>query len=100
MNGCHFGEGFQLVVSQIDGMYLAKDPSLAAHLKKAKELIASFEKVMLQQLPRDENSHADALVNVASNVHMEGNWSILVAIFEKQSFVLPEVYTVQLDDSV
>lgn len=62
----------QLVVSQVHGMYLAKGLTMVIYLKKARELIARFEVVNFQKLPKEENSHADALVNVASNVHVNG----------------------------
>lgn len=43
-------------------------------------------------MPKDENSHTAALVNVVSNVNVEGRWTTPVAILEEQSIVFPEVY--------
>lgn len=40
----------QLVVSQMQGTYLAKDLTMGANMKKMKELMVNFEIANLQQL--------------------------------------------------
>ena len=56
----------QLVVNQIQGTYQTQYLKMTAYLKKAIELKESFMEVKIQQIPRDENSHADALENLDS----------------------------------
>lgn len=75
----------QLVVNQVNGSYAEKDPTMAAYLQKVKELLVPFEKFKLKQLPREENSHADALANIASAVHSVGKRSIPVEFLEERS---------------
>ena len=54
----------QLVVRQLEGSYEAKDPRMTAYLKKVKELRSTFDDFNIQQIPRSENGHADALANL------------------------------------
>ena len=39
---------------------------MVAYLNKTKDLLAQFDKYTLQQVPRDQNSNADALDKLAS----------------------------------
>ena len=39
---------------------------MVAYLNKMKDLLAQFDKYSLQQVPRDQNSNADALAKLAS----------------------------------
>ena len=39
---------------------------MVAYLNKTKDLLAQFKKFTLQQIPRDQNSNADALAKLAS----------------------------------
>ncbi|XP_057790809.1 uncharacterized protein LOC131007914 [Salvia miltiorrhiza] len=58
----------QLVVNQMQGSYQAKDAKMIAYLSKTKELQLSFEEFTLSQVPRGDNSHADALTNLGSSI--------------------------------
>ena len=58
----------QMVVNPIQGTYQAWDLKMTAYLKKAIILKESFNEANIQQIPRDENSYADALVNLGSVV--------------------------------
>ncbi|XP_057791071.1 uncharacterized protein LOC131008197 [Salvia miltiorrhiza] len=58
----------QLVVNQMQGSYQAKDAKMIAYLGKTKELQLSFEDFTLSQVPRGDNSHADALANLGSSI--------------------------------
>ena len=56
----------QLVVNQVLGEYQARGLKMVAYLNKTRDLLAQFEKYTLQQIPRDQNSNADALAKLAS----------------------------------
>ncbi|XP_057780030.1 uncharacterized protein LOC130998612 [Salvia miltiorrhiza] len=58
----------QLVVNQIQGAYQAKDAKMVTYLGKVKELQSSFEEFTIAQVPRGDNSHADALANLGSSI--------------------------------
>ncbi|KAL5847401.1 hypothetical protein ACOSQ3_010925 [Xanthoceras sorbifolium] len=56
----------QLIVKQLQGSYQARDLKMSAYLTLVKELQASFESFDIEQIPRSENTHADALANLGS----------------------------------
>ena len=60
----------QLVVNQMNDTYQTRDLKMTNYLKKAMELKEHFNKVNIEQIPRDENSHTDALANLDSAVQV------------------------------
>ncbi|XP_062103959.1 uncharacterized protein LOC133815088 [Humulus lupulus] len=58
----------QLVVNQMQGSYQARDNKMTAYLNKTKELQSVFDEFTINQVPRRENSHADALANLGSSI--------------------------------
>ncbi|CAL8990767.1 unnamed protein product [Prunus brigantina] len=69
----------QLVVHQVNQNFIAKDVSMTAYLQHTRHLLTTFNAYLISQVPRSENSHADALARLASaieqgigrNIHME-----------------------------
>ncbi|XP_022880881.1 uncharacterized protein LOC111398180 [Olea europaea var. sylvestris] len=61
----------QLIVNQVSGSFTTKDSSMVAYLKLVKDLIPQFERFKLIQVPRLENTHADALSKFASSKDFE-----------------------------
>lgn len=55
-----------LVINQIKGEWDTKHPSLIPYKDFARRLLASFDKVELHHIPREENQMADALATLAS----------------------------------
>lgn len=53
----------ELVFYQLNGGYRVKNPNLVELWRKAKELEEKFPKVIYKHIPREKNTHADALVN-------------------------------------
>ncbi|KAL0361046.1 UNVERIFIED_CONTAM: hypothetical protein Sradi_3789100 [Sesamum radiatum] len=51
----------QLVAMQIEGAYETRERFFILYLKKAKEMIAKFDRCAIQQIPRCENDKANAL---------------------------------------
>ncbi|KAI5342892.1 hypothetical protein L3X38_010768 [Prunus dulcis] len=56
----------QLVVHQVNQDFTAKDASMTAYLQHARHLLATFHAHSIRQVPRSEDSHADALARLAS----------------------------------
>ncbi|KAI5350779.1 hypothetical protein L3X38_003670 [Prunus dulcis] len=54
----------QLVVHQVNQDFTAKDASMTAYLQHARHLLATFHSHTIKQVPRSENSHADALASL------------------------------------
>jgi len=57
----------QLIVNQVKGLYQTRDEKMAAYLKKVKEALEKFATFDIQQVPRAENSNADALARLATS---------------------------------
>ena len=55
----------QLVVSQLNGIYKVKNSKIRELVIKVHELEAAFGKIIYYHIPREENSDADKLVNMA-----------------------------------
>ena len=54
-----------LVVEQLNRNYKVKDATLAQLFTKVWNLTHDFQRVTFSHIPREENAHADALVNAA-----------------------------------
>ncbi len=55
----------ELLVRQLEGRYRVKSPGLLPLHREARELIARFERVRIEHVPRERNREADALANRA-----------------------------------
>ncbi len=49
----------QLILRQLEGKYAVKAPGLKPKFAEAKALLAQFDKVRLEWIPRDQNGAAD-----------------------------------------
>ncbi|XP_057738155.1 uncharacterized protein LOC130955332 [Arachis stenosperma] len=67
----------QVVTSQVNGSYQAKDPLLQKYLEKVKSLSQKFEEVTVHHVPRERNTRADLLSKLASTKPGEGNRSLI-----------------------
>lgn len=56
-----------LVVSLVNGNFITRDKSMTAYVQQVIDLLHSFEKCKLAQIPDIENVHADALSKLASS---------------------------------
>lgn len=55
----------ELVVRQMQGHYRVKSPDLKPLFDQARKLAASFERFSIHHVPREQNSDADRLANLA-----------------------------------
>jgi ribonuclease HI len=55
----------ELLVRQMGGRYRVKNPKLQPLYREASALVAGFERVRLEHVPRERNREADALANRA-----------------------------------
>ena len=56
-----------LVVSQVEGCFEARDTRMQHYLKSFRVLQAVFQKVSVVKILRSQNSHADSLETLASS---------------------------------
>ncbi|KAI5316609.1 hypothetical protein L3X38_036316 [Prunus dulcis] len=77
----------QLIVNQITADFAAKDASMYAYLSTAHRLLQSFQAYEIKQIPRGENSHADALARLASAINDKVRRKVPVEILAQPSTV-------------
>lgn len=65
---CHLDS--QLVKEQMAGHYKVKNADLGQLFLKAKELAQTFHHISYTHIPREQNKHADALVNRALDAEL------------------------------
>ena len=58
----------QLVVRQIEDTYEAKSEKMVLYLQKVRDLLKKFVSVQIKYVPRTENSHADTLEKLATDL--------------------------------
>uniref|UniRef100_A0A2N9IUL6 Uncharacterized protein n=1 Tax=Fagus sylvatica TaxID=28930 RepID=A0A2N9IUL6_FAGSY len=57
----------QLIVGQVNGEYEAREDRMTKYLKLVRNAMTWFDEVMLVQVPREQNTEADALAKLASS---------------------------------
>jgi ribonuclease HI len=60
----------ELLVRQLEGVYRVKNEKLRPLFKRAKELLAKFERTSVRHVPREENKLADEMSNRAIDEKM------------------------------
>jgi ribonuclease HI len=61
----------QLLCRQITGEYKVKNAAILGLFKQAQQLIAGFAAFSVTHIPREENSGADKLANMAVKAHLK-----------------------------
>ncbi|KAL5581592.1 hypothetical protein UlMin_014034 [Ulmus minor] len=75
----------QLVVSQVNSEFQAKGEKMASYLEKAKEAMNQFDTVTIIQVPRAENTNADALARLATGLEERLLKTVPIEILEAPS---------------
>ncbi|KAL5568572.1 hypothetical protein UlMin_025147 [Ulmus minor] len=75
----------QLVVSQVNSEFQAKGEKMASYLEKAKEAMNQFDTVTIIQVPRAENTNADALALLATGLEERLLKTVPIEILEAPS---------------
>jgi ribonuclease HI len=76
----------QLVASQVNGEYQAKDESLTEYLALIQEKLAKCKESTVQHIPREHNSRADVLSKLASTKKTKGrNQSLIQETLQRPS---------------
>ncbi|TVU66560.1 integrase zinc binding domain-containing protein, partial [Cobetia crustatorum] len=75
----------QLVVNHISTEYEAKETRMIAYLDEARKLIEKFRNCTIHQIPRAENSWADALAKLGSSVENKVPRTIPIEFLEQPS---------------
>ncbi|XP_025674231.1 uncharacterized protein [Arachis hypogaea] len=75
----------QVVSSQINGSYQARDPLLQQYLTKVNKLKEGFESITIQHVPRERNARADLLSKLASTKPGHGNKLLIQEVVRSPS---------------
>ncbi|XP_016166860.1 uncharacterized protein LOC107609409 [Arachis ipaensis] len=78
----------QVVTSQVNGSYQARDSLLQKYLEKVKELSKQFEEVTVQHVPRERNTRVDLLSKLASTKPGVGNRSLIQGMIKEPTVAL------------
>ncbi|XP_016200019.1 uncharacterized protein LOC107641025 [Arachis ipaensis] len=78
----------QVVTSQVNGSYQARDSLLQKYLEKVKELSKQFEEVTIQHVPRERNTRAYLLSKLASTKPEVGNRSLIQGMIKEPAVAL------------
>jgi ribonuclease HI len=63
----------RLLVEQLEGRFRVKDPTLRRHHEEARKLMAAFDEVTVEHVPREENAEADRLANQGVDAWLESD---------------------------
>ncbi|KAL0315571.1 UNVERIFIED_CONTAM: hypothetical protein Sradi_5435300 [Sesamum radiatum] len=83
----------QLVAMQTEGSYETKELSMMRYLRKVRGLIVKFDKCVVQQVPRGENTRADTLSKFGTMISGVKERKITVMIRDRSS--IEEVEAIQ-----
>ncbi|XP_072094177.1 uncharacterized protein [Arachis hypogaea] len=78
----------QVVTSQVNRSYQARDSLLQKYLEKVKDLSQKFEEVTIHHVPRERNTRADLLSKLASTKPGEGNRSLIQGMAREPAVTL------------
>ncbi|KAI5345966.1 hypothetical protein L3X38_013843 [Prunus dulcis] len=84
----------QLMVHLVNQDFTAKDASMTAYLQHARHLLATFHAHSIKQVPRSENSHADALARLASALEQGMGRHIHIEFLAQPSTQAPLICTI------
>ena len=79
----------KLIINQILEQYDVKKEDLIPYCKYAKKLLANFDAITLEHIPRKENRQTDALANLATTLALSQEETTKVDISQK--WVVPLV---------
>ncbi|XP_072086750.1 uncharacterized protein [Arachis hypogaea] len=78
----------QVVTSQVNGSYQARDSHLQKYLEKVRELSKQLEEVTIQHVSRERNTRADLLSKLASTKLGAGNRSLIQGMVKERAVAL------------
>ncbi|GJV65884.1 reverse transcriptase domain-containing protein [Tanacetum coccineum] len=84
----------KLVVNQVNGTYIEKEPGMIKYLEKVKNLASTFKEFSIKQVPKGENKKADALSKMASSSFAHLSKQVLVEELKEKSIDEKEVLAV------
>ncbi|XP_062100229.1 uncharacterized protein LOC133806112 [Humulus lupulus] len=78
-----------LILKQINGEFVVKHEALIPYCEKAKHLIAQFQTITVNHVPRSKNGKANALAKLVASLTLPGERDIQITIGER--LLLPQI---------
>ncbi|XP_021839331.1 uncharacterized protein [Spinacia oleracea] len=75
----------QLIVSQVNGDYEARDPNMIKYMQAVRQEIEHLKSFKAKQIPRTENNQADALSKLASSASCDTPRHVFWEVKERRS---------------
>ncbi|XP_056695057.1 uncharacterized protein [Spinacia oleracea] len=75
----------QLIVSQVNGNYEARDPTMIKYMKVVHQEVENLKSFEVRQVPRSENNQADALSKLASSASCDTPWHVFWEVKTRKS---------------
>ncbi|CAL8989179.1 unnamed protein product [Prunus brigantina] len=89
----------QLITNQALDEYMAKHPRMVQYLDKVQGLLKEFPTFTIQQVPRAENTHTDALASLRSTLDTQFKRSIRIEHLEWPSIEeIKAINSMQIDE--
>ncbi|XP_056697782.1 uncharacterized protein [Spinacia oleracea] len=83
----------QLIVSQVNGTYEARDPTMIKYMQAIHQEVEQLKSFEVRQVPRSENNQADALSTLASSASCDTPRHVFWEVMEHKSVEQMEVET-------
>ena len=74
-----------MIVNQVKGDYTAKEPNMVAYLAKTNSKLDAFSWFEIPQIPREQNSEADALARLGSGIDEDGLGTVPIEFLPRPS---------------
>nr|GEW70946.1 reverse transcriptase domain-containing protein [Tanacetum cinerariifolium] len=84
----------KLVANQINGTYVAKEPSMIKYLENVKNLANTFKEFSIKQVPKGENKKVDALSKMASTSYTHLSKHVLIEELKEKLIDKKEVLAI------
>ncbi|KAL2232755.1 UNVERIFIED_CONTAM: Retrovirus-related Pol polyprotein from transposon [Sesamum indicum] len=89
----------QLVAMQVQGTYETREWSMTQYRARVKEMMKRFDRCTISQIPRDENTRADALSPFGSSIEGVKERKITVMVKSQPVIEKAEVHLVEAAES-
>ncbi|GJS45352.1 reverse transcriptase domain-containing protein [Tanacetum coccineum] len=84
----------KLILSLVNGVYVAKEPGMIKYSEKVKNLSSAFKEFSIKQVPRGENKKGDALSKMTSTSFAHLSKQVLVEELKEKTIDEKEVLVV------
>ncbi|XP_028084857.1 uncharacterized protein LOC114285975 [Camellia sinensis] len=80
----------KLIVKQVSGQFILKEPALATYRTIAQRLLDKFQKVEIEHVPRSDNKFSDALATLGARVDIPEEEATIIIKKRIEPSIIPE----------